>query len=129
MTRTISILFAALLCAAASAAESPRGQWPYYGGDAGSSKYSPLTQIDPGNVSTGLTLANLYVSLRRYDEARRDARGQALAAALAEVDAALDRVLEAHGLTVSSRFSSSAALTWSSKASSPSTFTTGIRSP
>ena len=25
--------------------------WPYYGGDAGGMRYSPLTQINPGNVS------------------------------------------------------------------------------
>jgi quinoprotein glucose dehydrogenase len=27
------------------------GQWRYYGGDAGSTKYSPLAQITPGNVA------------------------------------------------------------------------------
>ena len=31
--------------------------------------YAQLLAQDPGNVSTGATLANLYVSLRRYDEA------------------------------------------------------------
>ena len=25
--------------------------WPYYGGDAGGSRYSPLTQIDRSNVA------------------------------------------------------------------------------
>ena len=50
MARTISIVSAVLVCAAASAADSPRGQWPYYGGDAGSSKYSPLAQIDASTV-------------------------------------------------------------------------------
>jgi quinoprotein glucose dehydrogenase len=44
------MLFTALLCTAATAAESPRGEWPYYGGDAGSSKYSPLAQIDARTV-------------------------------------------------------------------------------
>ena len=44
------LLLALLLSAAASAAEPQRGQWPYYGGDAGSSKYSALAQIDAGNV-------------------------------------------------------------------------------
>jgi quinoprotein glucose dehydrogenase len=44
------MVFAALLCATAGAAELPRGDWPYYGGDAGSSKYSPLAQIDARTV-------------------------------------------------------------------------------
>jgi quinoprotein glucose dehydrogenase len=30
---------------------SERSNWPYYGGDAGGMRYSPLTQINPGNVS------------------------------------------------------------------------------
>jgi quinoprotein glucose dehydrogenase len=37
-----------------SAAEPTRGgiaNWPYYGGDAGGSRYSPLTQIDKSNVA------------------------------------------------------------------------------
>ncbi len=50
MTKTISMVFAALVCAAAAAAQSPRGEWPYYGSDAGSSKYSPLAQIDAQTV-------------------------------------------------------------------------------
>jgi quinoprotein glucose dehydrogenase len=50
--RTISALFALLLSAAASSAEPRRGDWPYYGGDAGGSKYSPLAQIDAGNVGS-----------------------------------------------------------------------------
>jgi quinoprotein glucose dehydrogenase len=48
--RTISAAFALLLSAAASSADSQRGQWPYYGGDAGGSKYSALAQIDAANV-------------------------------------------------------------------------------
>ena len=43
---------ALLLSATVSAAESPNGQWQYYGGDAGSSKYSPLAQIDARNVGS-----------------------------------------------------------------------------
>ena len=27
------------------------GEWPYYGGDLGSTRYSPLDQIDRDNVS------------------------------------------------------------------------------
>ncbi|HEX6214762.1 MAG TPA: pyrroloquinoline quinone-dependent dehydrogenase [Vicinamibacterales bacterium] len=50
MQRTISAAFALLLSAAASSADSQRGQWPYYGGDAGGSKYSALAQIDAANV-------------------------------------------------------------------------------
>lgn len=51
MQGTISTLLAVVLSAAASAADTQRGEWPYYGGDAGSSKYSPLAQIDAGNVN------------------------------------------------------------------------------
>jgi quinoprotein glucose dehydrogenase len=32
-------------------AGGPVADWPYYGGDAGGSRYSPLTQINRGNVS------------------------------------------------------------------------------
>src|SRR5437016_4052675 len=36
---------------AGAAAETARmAEWRYYGGDAGSTKYSPLDQIDAGNV-------------------------------------------------------------------------------
>jgi quinoprotein glucose dehydrogenase len=38
-----------LLAFAASARPDPAG-WPYYGRDAGGSRYSPLTQIDAGNL-------------------------------------------------------------------------------
>ena len=34
------------------AADTSRGEWPYYGGDAASTKYSPLAQIDAGNVKS-----------------------------------------------------------------------------
>jgi quinoprotein glucose dehydrogenase len=37
---------------AACAADTQHGEWPYYGGDAASSKYSPLSQIDASNVKT-----------------------------------------------------------------------------
>jgi len=49
--RTIATV-ALLLSAATSIAESPRGQWQYYGGDAGSTKYSSLAQIDASNVGS-----------------------------------------------------------------------------
>ncbi|HEY7642537.1 MAG TPA: PQQ-binding-like beta-propeller repeat protein, partial [Steroidobacteraceae bacterium] len=52
MQRTIPTLLAVVVSAAASAADTQHGEWPYYGGDAGSSKYSPLAQIDAGNVNT-----------------------------------------------------------------------------
>ena len=50
MQRTKSAVLALLLSAAAWSAEPQLGQWPYYGGDAGGSKYSALAQIDAGNV-------------------------------------------------------------------------------
>ena len=33
------------------AADTTRGEWPYYAGDLGSTKYSPLAQIDANNVA------------------------------------------------------------------------------
>src|ERR1043165_3377617 len=38
--------------AAAAGADTQHGEWPYYGGDAGSPKYSPPAQIDAGNVNS-----------------------------------------------------------------------------
>ena len=36
----------------ASDAQAPRPDWPFRDGDAAASRFSPLTQITPGNVST-----------------------------------------------------------------------------
>src|SRR4051794_4280345 len=75
-------------------------------------------------------LLGLGEDLQVARQARRDAEREAIAAALAApAHARLDGVLEAHGLTVASTRSSSGALKPSSKASTPSTTTTGIRSP
>src|SRR5580700_2545484 len=35
----------------AAMAGEPVAEWPFYGGDAGGSRYSPLSQIDKGNVA------------------------------------------------------------------------------
>lgn len=45
-------LVAALLAAPAAFAQhgAPNGEWPFYGGDAGTTKYSALDQIDATNV-------------------------------------------------------------------------------
>src|SRR5687767_1433659 len=55
-TRTISSTFvlvlAALAAPGAHSAETRSSDWPYYGADAGSTKYSPLAQIDAGNVQS-----------------------------------------------------------------------------
>ena len=47
-----AVVTAALLGGSAAAAQqgAPAGEWPAYGGDHGSTKYSPLEQIDRGNV-------------------------------------------------------------------------------
>jgi quinoprotein glucose dehydrogenase len=58
-------LLATVLLIAAAAAARPAGaggvtgDWAYYGGDAGGSRYSPLTEIDRSNVAQ-LTLAWEY---------------------------------------------------------------------
>src|SRR6266478_1393502 len=36
---------------AAEPTDGPLANWPYYGGDAGGSRYSPLTQINTSNVA------------------------------------------------------------------------------
>jgi quinoprotein glucose dehydrogenase len=41
----------AIVCALASAAGAAPREWRYYGGDAGGTRYSPLSQIDRSNVS------------------------------------------------------------------------------
>src|SRR5215471_16264734 len=53
MTAVSIILFASAAAAQVSApqsADDPIADWPYYGGDAGGSRYSPLTQINRANV-------------------------------------------------------------------------------
>ena len=48
----VAILLIAVGAAArAAAADGTIAEWPYYGGDPGGSRYSPLTQIDRSNVS------------------------------------------------------------------------------
>ena len=42
---------AALATSATASAASPDQDWPYYGGDAGGMKYSPLADIHAGNVA------------------------------------------------------------------------------
>ncbi len=45
------LLIAAATMARHVAANGDIADWPYYGGDAGGSRYSPLTQIDKSNVA------------------------------------------------------------------------------
>jgi quinoprotein glucose dehydrogenase len=49
-TKAALTLVSLLVCAAGLAA-APDAGWPAYGGDAGGSRYSPLTQITPANVN------------------------------------------------------------------------------
>jgi quinoprotein glucose dehydrogenase len=54
MRRTL-LLIVTVGCAVAivrAQQRSPRGEWRYYGGDAASTKYSPLDQVNRGNVRT-----------------------------------------------------------------------------
>jgi quinoprotein glucose dehydrogenase len=52
----ISVLFIAAALALSPQGGAPSRQpslqveWPYYGGDAGNSKYSPLTDVNSGNI-------------------------------------------------------------------------------
>jgi quinoprotein glucose dehydrogenase len=45
------LIIAAAAAAHPAAADGTIADWPYYGGDAGGSRYSPLTQIDRSNVA------------------------------------------------------------------------------
>ena len=58
MNRILLFCLTALAAAAASAA-TPDVGWPAYGGDAGGTRYSPLTQIDAANVE-GLRVAWIF---------------------------------------------------------------------
>src|SRR5262249_52452854 len=47
----VALTLLCLGCVAALRGErAPSGEWPTYGNDAGGGRYSPLTQIDRGNV-------------------------------------------------------------------------------
>jgi quinoprotein glucose dehydrogenase len=52
MRRTLLLIVTLGLAVAIVRAQqgSPRGEWRYYGGDAASTKYSPLDQVNRGNV-------------------------------------------------------------------------------
>lgn len=50
------LLIVSLMAAPASAQKKANGEWRFYGGDNGSTKYSPLDQINKGNVA-GLKIA------------------------------------------------------------------------
>jgi quinoprotein glucose dehydrogenase len=52
ISSTFALALAALAASGARAAETRSSDWPYYGADAGSTKYSPLAQIDAGNVQS-----------------------------------------------------------------------------
>ncbi|HEU4531800.1 MAG TPA: pyrroloquinoline quinone-dependent dehydrogenase [Steroidobacteraceae bacterium] len=58
--RVFSLLLLSVLAGVSTEATAQaRGEWPYYGADAGGTRYSPLTQIDRDNVE-GLELAWEY---------------------------------------------------------------------
>ena len=54
LTRALATALLAALCgpgAADGQSGAENGQWRYYGGDAGSTRYAPLDQINPDNVA------------------------------------------------------------------------------
>jgi quinoprotein glucose dehydrogenase len=64
MIKTLSLATAVLLCVAfaqkpAATVTAQLGEWPFYGGDSGGSRFSPLTQIDKSNVGR-LKVAWIY---------------------------------------------------------------------
>jgi quinoprotein glucose dehydrogenase len=56
--RALAVLLAAVISAVPASAQTGAraGQWPYFGGDSGNTKYSPLDQINRDNVK-GLKIA------------------------------------------------------------------------
>jgi len=55
VTRACTALLMAAICAPGTAdaqSGAENGQWRYYGGDAGSTRYAPLGQINPNNVGS-----------------------------------------------------------------------------
>lgn len=46
--RSLFCLFSLILCTGIAAADGT--DWPYYGSDAASSKFAPITQIDGSNL-------------------------------------------------------------------------------
>ena len=58
--------FVALVLGTAAIAQAADADWPAYGGDAGKSRHSPLTQINRGNVKQ-LTLAWSYDTHEKGD--------------------------------------------------------------
>ena len=66
-----------ILAAVAASAQAPvrpgtaTGEWPTYGGDLASTKYSPLDQITPANFSTAEGRLAHAVSRRGADDDHR----------------------------------------------------------
>jgi hypothetical protein len=48
---SLAVLACLILGASLAAQTTPDTNWPYYGGDSGGMRYSPLTQFNPENVS------------------------------------------------------------------------------
>src|SRR5206468_2615013 len=48
LKRLAALVFAALM---AVASDPPEVDWPFYGGDQGGAKYSPLTDVNPSTVA------------------------------------------------------------------------------
>src|SRR5277367_5497339 len=47
----LGVVVFCMLVTRLSAQTTPDVNWPYYGGDAGGMRYSPLTQVKPENVA------------------------------------------------------------------------------
>ncbi len=72
LTSTIVCLGAALLTASAARSASARdGDWPMYNRDLAGTRYSPLTQINAGNVTK---LTRVWSYRLRTDEERKQLR-------------------------------------------------------
>jgi glucose dehydrogenase len=50
VVRAIAIVLTAMTAALFAQSGAPNGEWRYYGGDAGSTRYAPLDQINKQNV-------------------------------------------------------------------------------
>jgi quinoprotein glucose dehydrogenase len=52
LKQPLALAFAVVVAAGTAAADTRKGEWPYYAGTIGATKYSPLARIDAKNVTS-----------------------------------------------------------------------------
>ena len=103
MNRCLTLgMIATALTACADTGSMGMVEWPAYGGDAGGQKYSPLTDINRGNVDR-LTLAWTWETgeqpIRDTDSTKAARPGMFQSTPIMVNDNVIDFTFERHGLT------------------------------